>query len=749
MLILEKFRRLNQSVSTELLSEDELTQLDDAVLDDETGHPKKRGGFAKFNTNQVDSTSTVTSLHEVISSDGTNYLLAGINSKLRKSTDGTGAWSDVTSNGAPPYRMESYDGQFIFTDGSTTPFIVTGASLGTTVNLEITAMDVSSVNTGHAVGGSLETNSQYKWVFCYVTEKGELSPPSQPISHRISLGTVSSTDATIRQVGFENIPASTDTRVVAIRIFRTLKNTELFYYHSQIDNVDVDWLDNKPDSYLGSEGFDFLNAPSASKYLCLHKERIWHGYITRNVKNFIRPSLSVTTGVGFNATTGGYTTAMTGGYGWSLAAGTTGTLGAGTYQYRVVFVDSEGFESDPYDSPALAISGVDGVEDAIDFREIPFLMDNPEIVRADVYRTSNGGTNWYKVFDYDPNYAYTFAARDGYSDQGYTNGTEYATNVVSDTTKTGIAFSEIGQPSNYPLENLRNVFPDDGDEIKGIFDDTDGVLVFKKNSICKIYTSGSPDNWRVVKRLDKIGCSEDNSIAKYGSEYYFVHYNKIYKYSPSGYEDIGETIKDVLATPTIYFRSSTVSKRWYILAISTSATPTLGQYWLVYDMMLKTWYRFNLAYASYTLGVKQHGGNTGKIIFSNADYILYYGTGSVDTNTGSNVDIVPIITTKTFKLPDAISLVRLRKLKFNYKKLDDKNVVITVVNPDTAVTNTFTDSTNSGNASLWKTYEDGTKDTDSLKVTPKLYIKVTGAGLTEWGSLRQEFKPINRGKASV
>jgi len=207
-MILDRFKRINQSVNAELIGDDEVVTFEDLVLDDETGKPKKRGGWARFNSNQVDSSGTIRDLHDVKDIAGTNFLIAGINGKLRKSSDGTGTWSDVSTKGSPPYRMEAYADSLIFTDGSVAPFIVSGTAFATVTDLEIAPMDVSSVNTGHQTGGSLEANAQYKWIFCYVTAEGELSPPSQPITHRISLGTVSTTDASIKQVGFENLPAS-------------------------------------------------------------------------------------------------------------------------------------------------------------------------------------------------------------------------------------------------------------------------------------------------------------------------------------------------------------------------------------------------------------------------------------------------------------------------------------------------------------------------------------------------------------
>ena len=741
-MILDRFKRLNQSVSPELIGDDELVTLENAVLDDETGKPKKRGGIVAFNSNQIDSTSTVTSLHDVMSPpDGAtaskNYLLAGINSKLRKSLDGTGTWSDVTDKGVPPYRMESYADGLIFTEGSVAPFMVRGNTLGTVVDLEIAPIDATDIFTGtpSVATGNME-EGYYKHIFCYVTETGELSPPCQPIAHHIDAGYLS-TDATHKRIGFANIPASTDDRVTGIRVFRTLKTGNIFYYVTQLANETQNWFDDISDNDLGAESIQFLNCPLTSEYIVLHKDRIWQGYIKRTVKNWDMPAWSAATGAGFNATAHGVLGTFTDGVPFRvrIIAG-VGTLAAGDYTYRIIYVDADGLMSDPTDSNTLTISATNNIR----FDCLPSINDLQNIVRADVYRDIDGA-GFFKIFDYVPSLTNVLGTALTLEDQGYTDGTAYVTNQTTETTKTGLAFSDIGEPASYPLENLRNIYPDDGDEITGLFDDIDGLLIFKKNSICKIYTSGSPAGWRLVKLLDNIGSNEPYSIAKYGSTYFFVHYNKIYKFNSSGYEDIGEGIKDILDNGYTFY-SSTVSKRWYILGVSISSSYR----YFVYDMMLQTWYIFSAQTTPYILTIKEHGTNTGKILMAYAQYLLYYGTGATDINTNMTdpLDITPVIRTKTFRFEDGISLARLRKLEFNYKKLDDENVVITIVNPDSGVTNTYTDSTNATLTPDWKNYEPSFAS-DSLTVTPKLYINVTGAGLTEWGSLRLEVKPVNRG----
>src|SRR5574343_47638 len=189
---LKGFKKLNESTSPELLSPEELTISENLVLDEEIGRPKKRFGWQRYNS--YPTAGTIGSLHEVVTSNGSNYLLAGHSGKLQKSLAGTGSWSDVTTNdsgvndkGDQPYKMQPYADEFVFTNGSTAPFLVSGASLETTVDLEITAPDIETSDLvslySSDVGGGLTENVHYKWVIVYVTDKGEVSNPSLPFTH--------------------------------------------------------------------------------------------------------------------------------------------------------------------------------------------------------------------------------------------------------------------------------------------------------------------------------------------------------------------------------------------------------------------------------------------------------------------------------------------------------------------------------------------------------------------------------------
>lgn len=742
-MILKGFKKLNEATSPELLGEDELTKLEDAILDEELGRPQKRGGWAKFNTNQVDTTSNVSSLHEVVTSSGANYLLAGINGKLRKSLAGTGTWDDVTDKGTPPYRMQAYADKFIFTDGNVAPFIVSGATLGTVTDLEITAPDVSLVETGlynATTSGWLTNNSYYKWIIVYATDDGTISPPSQPINVL----------CTRTAVGFNNLPVSTDARVTHRYIYRTKTNEDTFYFHSDLDNIKTTWADNTPDTELGSETFSYLNLPKTAKYISLHKERIVLGNLTKLSKCWVTPAHSKSAdltvvgyyeGLGTNPSFYNYNNGYK-----NSAAYAAGTLTTGTYTYRTIYYDSEGLMSDVVDSNSVAIDTVaDPTLRAIKIYDIPRIEEGYDAVsRAEIYRKKDSG-NYELIYSYNPQRASaSFTSATEFNDTGLTATTTYATNQTTDTEKCSIAFADIGTPSVFKLEDIRNIFPDDGDEITGIYDDQDGILIYKVRSICKIYTNGAPDNWRLVKVVTDIGCDEPNSLLKYGNDYAFAHNGEIYTYnSGKGYNNIGIDIWDSLSTVTAY-HCATADDGWFMFGVTASAL-TKGYGFLVYDYNVKSWYLLNTTTIPYVARIKEQGTDAGTILTSNATYILKYGDGTVDTDTGSNIDIVPILRTKTFSQGSILN--RLRMLEFNYLKQDDKSCIITITNPDSNVTNTHTDSTNSTNSTDYKLFKEVTgRATDLLKETDKFYIQITGAGLKTFGTLTLQTKPIKRGR---
>lgn len=741
-LKLEKFKRLNEAIHPELLTDDELTKLEDMVLSEKFGKLRKRGGFAKFNANSIGG--TMHSIYDIKADGGDNYILSGYGTGVYTSLNGTGSWSSIVGLSLQKFQLTPYASKFYLTDGVNALKVLGGTTLGNVWSLEITKPNISNISTGQNASGSLTASSMYKWVMTYVTLEGIESPPSQPFTHYDS-STKITTTATDKCIGFQDLPVSTDTRVSGRRIYRTLADSEIYYFHSQIDNTITTWFDKSPDSDLGSESINFLNAPQTAKYSCLHKERYWLANQTRLVKNWIMPAHSKNAG-SFNVTFNSETIAFTAGGALDDCAvidisPATG-LSNGDYTYRIVFVDVNGLMSDYVTTNTVTVSATNkGIRIFY-----PPIVDSgyTEITTAFVYRKKDSGS-----YKYIGNYKANKVKSDTriFDDANIADGSTYATNQTTDTELTGISFSEIAKPPCFILEDVRDIYPDDGDQITGIFDDVNGVLIFKEHSICKIFTEGSSNNWRLVKLIPNIG-AEANTIAKWGNEYCFIYNKKFYKYNPhSGQLDqnIGELAKTSLAAVTT-FHSATMSKTWYVLGVTGgSFTQSYGLF--VYDFIAETWYKFNIYNVPYALAMKLHGTSSGSILLANGNFVLYYGTGTTDENTvaGTTVDVSPLVRTKNFG--DGIVEIRARKIKFNYLKQDNKTTTIKVVNADTASVNTHTDSINATNSTDYKTLEVETGQENWSRAN-KFYFEFSGAGITEIDVFRFDFRVLKEGKAA-
>ena len=95
-------------------------------------------------------------------------------------------------------------------------------------------------------------------------------------------------------------------------------------------------------------------------------------------------------------------------------------------------------------------------------------------------------------------------------------------------------------------------------------------------------------------------------------------------------------------------------------------------------MKLETWYKWKHTKSASEvferLHIIKYGSNKGKILGNADSYVTVYNpltntslTTRADTEVGATFDISPIVSSKHFK-SDGISLLRFRKLKFDYKK---------------------------------------------------------------------------------
>ena len=290
LIVFKGVRRVNEFADPELLEVNEAARLENMVLDIEGGKAIKRGGFNIFNTNSTGG--AVKSLHDVVDSSDNNLLFAVVTTTLKKSTDGTGAWSNLKtglSNNLKT-KLEPYDGTFFITNGTDTVFTTDGTS---TWDLEVSAPSVTNITSAHASGGSLSASVQYKYIIVYVTDREEYSPPSQPITHYLSTSNNTSTDSTNKQLRFDSVPTSSDSRVVARLIFRTKANGDVYYLLKRIDNIDTYFEDDEADTILDtSQSVEYINVPTKAGYPAINKERLFLGKVTLTQKNFVAPTHS-------------------------------------------------------------------------------------------------------------------------------------------------------------------------------------------------------------------------------------------------------------------------------------------------------------------------------------------------------------------------------------------------------------------------------------------------------------------------
>ena len=774
---LDKFKRVNDKIAPDLIGEDEATVLTNVVLDYIIGKPVKRGNFSRYDAG-------ITAGYDLdkiadIDISGTQYILGimdlgvGFSSSLKKYDISTNTWANyiIGLNRGAKFKMIPFGDGYIFTfDTNDDPRYVAKAT-GTVSYLEIPATSPVAIQSFHDNGGNLTAHTLYKYVIVGITEDGQMSPPSRPFTHIYQAGTYKTTDdgTNSSKIYFKNLPYMSDTRVTGRMLFRTksqdyvggdgvTKTGEVYYLHSILDNdpTGTDYqstlLDNLADDDLGSDIAIYLNMPTRAKHLAFSNERLFLGNFSQGNYSFVSPPSTNTGGTPPPGYSDGVELDVVD------ATGGSGALQDSTqYDYKIHYVDKYGRLSKFYHEVSKTTSpGTDIDDHSLEVRHIGGIdretaKEYPQIA---IYRQTGGTGNFYLlgkfgIYEYDSSGLIVVYGGGSFIDYGIANGTEIWSDPTADIKSfpSAITFSDISQPSVMRDENKRQIFFDDGDAITGLFDDQEGLVIFKENTINKLFLSGNPANWRLVKLCKDFGCDKDTTIQKSGNSYYFIYKGKAYRYDYGAEKpvDIGYFFQTTLGLIETW-KDSTINDKWWVLQ---GVTYGGAYYTLVYDMKLDTWYNFtrtNNAVARNVVYYTKYGAT--EQLLSNADeYVTIYGSdslpGGTDTETGSTTQITPVVTSKNFKL-DGISLARLRKLKFDYTKVNGQDTAITITDADTATTIIVTDNTGSGK----KLYEIGIGTaSDTLKTTRQFNVSVAGAGLSIWDNLRIEFRPIRRGKA--
>lgn len=673
-VVLKGFTKVDEFTDPELLDKTTLSELTNMTLDSTGGKAIKRGGMQRANVN---ATGGVTySLHDVVDNLGNDYLLAQVAGTFKKSASGTGSWNTLKSLTGTTNKlfMASYNSKYYFTNGVDAPF---ETDLSSATNVGIAKPTVTGIVTNGSGYGQLTPNARYTYYMVYCTASGEQSPASQPFTHYCNANDSNSTNASVSTIEFTVLPDASlvDSRITSKKIYRTKANENIPYFLASLKPTDTLFVDGFPDTYLDtSQTIPDIKTPTKAKYILSHKERI----IMANV------SFSVSVAQPTHAKAGN-------GYVFSGVEGTApSSLTAGTYKYRVYWFDEFGNVSNYIETANIVIAG----SKAINVRHIPRSLD--PTVSAMLYRTNDAGVTWYNMGVIGDGDGIT----DDFPNSELTAATLPTATTGTQTFKCRVIASEIGisgfRPNEFPALNFIEVDPDDGDEVTGLTDDGDGILVWKKNSIYKIYTSGSPQGgWRVEKIVSQIGCDEPNSLQKVGEKVYFMSNKQVYRF-PDALNDSLSTERRTTFSgfSACYDSAYSNSNQWYVLVMGSSNTL------MVYDEKLKTWYKFTGTDMTWrAIAEKKYGTSIprGTLLFAHSGIQIiskYDTTTKLDHNNSTDNQISCTLKTKTLTFNDPTVFARPRILLSDYYKRASQDVLHTVycVNDNTSYT--YTDSTN-------------------------------------------------------
>jgi hypothetical protein len=289
----------------------------------------------------------------------------------------------------------------------------------------------------------------------------------------------------------------------------------------------------------------------------------------------------------------------------TVVFGAGGLTDSEYYQWMYTYVDVNGFESEP------TYGVVEQVGSSSGFREVEIspmfsgglgansYSNNPDLVFRKIYRTEGSVT----TFTANANPFYFVAQQDirheaPLTDQPYYHlffddlldtrlGSAYAETTKQH--KSAIAWSQNDRPAYFVLENIRQIFRDDQDRITGMLDDGNGILIFKENSIIKLYHTGHPQNWYIRKVWVEHGCDDDRTLIKAGAQIYFMYRKRAYEYLSGGVpQEISYGKQTLLDTITTY-NDVIASEKWIHWFVNDGT----NDYMVIWDRRVKTWYQFN------------------------------------------------------------------------------------------------------------------------------------------------------------
>ena len=758
-LVFGNIKGVNELTDPELLSADEVPYFKDGILTKSGSayNAYKRGAWIR-NTSFTTAGATITGLKQLLDGIGNPYWIGYVDTKLQLYNSG---WSDLKTGltTGQNFKFARYNDYNIITNGVDNLFIIGGTAFANIRSLEITRPVVTGISTQHinGAGGSLDASSQYRYILVYASDDFDFSPPSIPFTH-YEAATRNSTNATEKALYLYALPVSTDGRVTKKYLFRTEGNGETYYLRKILDNDVTDFEDDAADTDLDfSQSITYLNIPIFAKHIAIHRDRLFLANLKYNDLNVYDPvhskvKGSTTTKTYWDGTSVQYEDGEVFSVGNHSVGSTTGSLNANSdYSYRVEFIDTYGrrtgyieiqytTDATSYDYYTLV-----HIPEAIIGSANKF---NPECYKKRIWRTDGDGTVFYLLAELVDDSSDPSGTGIGVQ-RSYQDSTTDATLVTNEawvdvgitqqiTNGIALAFSDIGAPTIIALENFREIFADEGGEVTGIFDDANGLLIFKDRSIFKLYTDGSPVNWRLVKLVNGVGCSDPKSIATIDNTYIFKDKNRIYEFtSGGGLREISEKFRTSIESITSV-KESIINNEWY-WTLCTTLTATVV---FVYHRQLDTWYTFTKAGGN-CLAQNKYGADAASEsdVYSNyTSYVVRYTTGTaIDNETGLNAEINMTIYSKHFRFADAISKARLRKMFSNFYGAAGKTAYFQIVNPDGVETYSYAPTIATG----WQTLRSDIVGT--FPKVRKIQFRINGTGIVEFNIIRLDYRAVGEG----
>ncbi len=729
-----KVSGVNETTDPVYLENGEVCELINFVLDQTGafGTPVKRGSWGTLGAPLP--SGSIKGLLSVVSSNGDNYLGAISEGKLWLSKSGTGEWLLVyegdlsvetsgtlfTNGGAIIHS--GYNGVFLSGDElensqtlSIKPPVINGV-------VPVTAVHSS---TGGEIGAGW-----YNYVIVYEAVSGDHSSTSLPFTayRDFTTGSTGFSGST-NSVEISNIPIPIDNRVVKKKIYRTrailssdLSNSPFLYYElAIIEPETTTYTDTTSDDNLSSSSMALFVVDHAGLCYSFHKGRLFCCNLKLPVVNFLSPPYS-NDGLENKMFSG--TGVITGGE----------IANASSYKYRLVYVDENGVESDFIETPEIITPGEEWETLAlIDLEYIPFLPSSEarRVVAKRLYRTKKDGNIFFQhpvVFGHNQ-----ISFTDTIADAALDSTKIHSTSTVIKEYRSSILFSEPGKPFTFLPESIISLLPEGGNEIMNIFDDVDGVLIFKRRSIHKLFTSGDPVTWRVVTIAEGIGQALTNGIIKSDKGVHFYSGGSIYIYNGGTISNTGNPIRQTLAKVQKLFSAVWFSqKEWCCFPVELIGG---SRFLLIHDLKVNCWYKFTHPGLSGVSILK--GTNESLISFAGGQVVKYDETNFGPDIIGElDIEVQASLETGSYSNP-TYSLLRLRKI-WLYLTSIPGGVELTIL-------------TDEGEASVVFTFD---VEAELIKVLPtsgmnapvdfcrKFAFKVSGAGIKKLVGVKLELRRV-------